>query len=263
MKIKEKFWVGTFISLWLLVSTVSTFHAVEFFELSNNQFLSWVLAFAFELGAMASLGGMVIGKGNKSIIWIMFILLTAFQIHGNMFYAWTHSGDLTNWTNLFDLGDEDVNFTKRVFSFISGGILPLISLGFVKSLMDYLKPQEDVISEGITEEVIEGIPDEKNNKQSSFTKEEIENNEKLRHEEISEIEFEEVKDDVKIDNTTGKVNISDEPLEMKKEFWLGQTDESPIIEEVKDSELNTKSDPINLGDIIDKAENTVNSIGEK
>tara|TARA_R100000697_G_scaffold98251_1_gene110246 strand:- start:293 stop:904 length:612 start_codon:yes stop_codon:yes gene_type:complete len=145
MNIKEKFWIGTFISLWVLVSTVSTIHSIEFFELSNNLFLSWCLAIGFEIGAMASLGGIIISKGNKTLIWALFILLTTFQIHGNMYWAWSHSGDISEWTKLFDLVDEDPNFTKRVFAFISGGILPLVSLGFIKSLMDYLAPKEEVL----------------------------------------------------------------------------------------------------------------------
>ena len=145
MNIKEKFWIGTFISLWVLVSTVSTIHSIEFFELSNNLFLSWCLAIGFEIGAMASLGGIIVSKGNKTLIWALFILLTTFQIHGNMYWAWSHSSDISEWTKLFDMVDEDPNFTRRVFAFISGGILPLVSLGFIKSLMDYLAPKEEVL----------------------------------------------------------------------------------------------------------------------
>jgi len=144
MNIKEKFWIGTFISLWVLVSTVSTIHSIEFFELSNNLFLSWCLAIGFEIGAMASLGGIIVSKGSKTLIWILFILLTTFQIHGNMYWAWSHSSDISEWTKLFDMVDEDPNFTRRVFAFVSGGILPLVSLGFIKSLMDYLAPKEEV-----------------------------------------------------------------------------------------------------------------------
>jgi hypothetical protein len=138
----EKIWIGTFILLWVMVSTISTIHAVEFFKLSNNIVLSWVLAISFEVGAMASLGGLLLSRGDKKLIWGLFILLTLFQIHGNMYWAWTNSGDLSNWTDLFSLDSDDINFNKRVFSFISGGILPLVALGFIKSLMDYMKPNK-------------------------------------------------------------------------------------------------------------------------
>lgn len=143
--ILEKFWVGTFIALWMLVSTVSTIHSIEFFELSNSKTLAWCLAIAFEIGAMASLGGIIISKGNKFLIWMLFVILTAFQIHGNMYWAWTHSDDISNWVKLFDLVDEDENFKRRMFAFISGGILPIVSLGFIKSLMDYLSPKPEII----------------------------------------------------------------------------------------------------------------------
>lgn len=138
----EKLWVGTFITLWVLVSTISTIHAVSFFGLSNNSILSWVLAIAFEIGAMASLGGLLLSKGSKILIWILFIVLTLFQIHGNMYWAWVNSEDISQWVNLFSLDDDDLLFNKRIFVFISGGILPLVSLGFIKSLMDYMKPDD-------------------------------------------------------------------------------------------------------------------------
>lgn len=270
MNIKEKFWIGTFISLWVLVSTVSTFHSVEFFGLSNNLFFSWCLAIGFEIGAMASLGGMLIGKGNKTIIWLLFIILTAFQIHGNMFYAWTHAGDLTNWTNLFDLGDEDPNFTKRIFSFISGGILPLISLGFIKSLMDYLKPKDDAVNEPVNDAVNDAPDTSKDDTKDDVIDE-------------TETEYEEEYQDLETsipeafdipENFTGGNGDS--------ETWGAKLTESMTLETgdviktdtaIIETEpvhvgpdldsLNTMKVPSKLGDVIDKAENTVNSIGQK
>ena len=61
-----------------------------------------------------------------------------------MYWAWTHSDDISKWVNLFDLVDEEDNFKRRIFAFISGGILPIVSLGFIKSLMDYLDPNKKI-----------------------------------------------------------------------------------------------------------------------
>jgi hypothetical protein len=47
--------IATFVSLYLLVSIISTIHVIEFFKLSNPQWLAISLAIAFELGAAASL----------------------------------------------------------------------------------------------------------------------------------------------------------------------------------------------------------------
>lgn len=142
LKVQEKFWIGTYILLWLIVSSVSTIHSVEFFKLSNNTGLSWSLALAFELGAIASLGGLIISRGDKKLIWVLFIILTAFQIHCNMYWSWINAGNLESWINLLDLIDEDPDVRLRIFSAISGGILPIVALGFIKSLMDYLKPDK-------------------------------------------------------------------------------------------------------------------------
>tara|TARA_R110000803_G_scaffold200909_2_gene265532 strand:- start:107 stop:970 length:864 start_codon:yes stop_codon:yes gene_type:complete len=199
LKLKEKVWIGTFVSLWLIVSTVSTIHSVEFFKLSNGAVLSWALAFAFELGAIGSLGGLIISRGSKGLVWALFIALTAFQIHCNMYWSWINAGDLTEWIHLLSLIDEDPDIQKRIFTIVSGGILPLIALGFMKSLMDYLNPSklkdedEPVIETDPLPPTTEG-PQGPNGPDDSglvfsgpmFTNEEIEQNNKLREQEIRE-----------------------------------------------------------------------------
>jgi len=252
MNIKEKFWIGTFISLWLLVSSVSTIHSVEFFGLSNNNILSWCLAMAFEIGAMASLGGILISRGNKTLVWILFIVLTAFQIHGNMYWAWTHAGDITEWTKLFDLTEEDPNFTKRIFAFISGGILPLVSLGFIKSLMNYLKPKEEnIIKKEETES--ESLVNLDTNEIESEKDDIIEDSNEDT--EIDENEIDNFSENIKEDIDTKEIN------EEVNEDILNEVDTPLEFEDLK--ELNTKHTSTKLGDIIDNAEKTVNSIGEK
>ena len=47
------------------------------------------------------------------------------------------------WIELFGLVEEDPIYQKRILSIISGAILPLVSLGFIKSLVDYIKPGDD------------------------------------------------------------------------------------------------------------------------
>jgi hypothetical protein len=55
------------------------------------------------------------------------------------------------WSELFGLIEEDIVYQKRVLSAVSGAILPLVALGFVKSLVDYIKPEPQV--EAVVEEV--------------------------------------------------------------------------------------------------------------
>ena len=151
-KLEKRFVIGTFVSLYALVSIISTIHVIDFFELSNPYWLAVTLAIGFEIGAAASLASLVIlKKMNKTIVWSLFIAITLMQMQGNMYYAFINLEDFTAWSELFDLIEEDLIDQKRILAFVSGAILPLIALGFIKSLVDYIKPEDEdeIISEGI------------------------------------------------------------------------------------------------------------------
>jgi hypothetical protein len=137
------FIIGTFVTLYLLVSIISTIHVVEFFELSNPQWLAISLAAAFEIGAAASLASLIaLKKMNRNLVWMLFILLTAMQAMGNTYYAYVNLADFTAWSELFGLIEEDLIYQKRILSIVSGAVLPIVALGFIKSLVDYIKPEE-------------------------------------------------------------------------------------------------------------------------
>jgi len=151
-KLVKRFVIGTFVSLYALVSIISTIHVIDFFELSNPYWLAVTLAIGFEIGAAASLASLVIlKKMNKTIVWSLFIAITLMQMQGNMYYAFINLENFTGWSELFDLIEEDLIDQKRILAFVSGAILPLIALGFIKSLVDYIKPEDEdeIISEGI------------------------------------------------------------------------------------------------------------------
>ena len=145
---KEKtsyFIIGTFVTLYLLVSVISTIHVIDFFKLSNPTWLAISLAIAFEVGAAASLASVItLEKMNKGIVWSLFIILTLMQAMGNTYYAYTHLSDFQGWIELFGLAEEDLIYQKRVLSIASGAILPIVALGFIKSLVDYIKPSADI-----------------------------------------------------------------------------------------------------------------------
>lgn len=143
-KLVSNFVIGTFVTLYLLVSIISTIHVIDFFELSNPYWLAVTLAIGFEIGAAASLASLVIlKKMNKTLVWALFITITLMQMQGNMYYAFINMDDFTSWAELFNLIEEEPIFQKRVLAAISGAILPLVALGFIKSLVDYIKPQTD------------------------------------------------------------------------------------------------------------------------
>lgn len=168
----HRFIIGTFVSLYAVVSIISTIHVIDFFMLSNPVWLAVSLAIAFEIGAAASLSSIIVmEKMNKSLIWFLFILLTAMQMMGNAYYAYMHLENFQGWIELFGLVDYEPIVQKRFLSIISGAILPLVALGFIKSLVDYIKPSDETVStnspddtkpgpqDGITDPTVEEMTD--------------------------------------------------------------------------------------------------------
>ena len=160
-KLVDRFIIGTFVSLYILVSVVSTIHVVDFFELSNPSWLAITLAIGFELGAAASLAALItLDKMNKSLVWALFITITAMQMQGNMYYAFINLEDYQGWVELFNLLEWEPLAQKRLLAAVSGAILPLVALGFIKSLVDYIKPEKE--SDDIRPEDLDVIAEEIN-----------------------------------------------------------------------------------------------------
>lgn len=160
-KLVSRFVIMTFVLLYALVSIISTIHVVDFFELSNPYWLAVTLAIGFELGAAASLASLVIlEKTNKTLVWALFIAITVMQMQGNMFYAFTNLGpEYVTWSELFGLIEEEPLYQKRVLAAVSGAILPLVALGFIKSLVDYIKPDGSVEVEPVEDDTVEVASD--------------------------------------------------------------------------------------------------------
>ena len=160
-KLVNGFIIGTFVSLYILVSIVSTIHVIDFFELSNPKWLAITLAIGFELGAAASLAALItLDKMNKTLVWALFITITAMQMQGNMYYAFINLEDYYGWVELFNLIEWEPLAQKRLLSAVSGAILPLVALGFIKSLVDYIKPEKE--SDEIRPEDLDVIAEEIN-----------------------------------------------------------------------------------------------------
>lgn len=120
-------------------------HSIDFFGLSNNKGMALALATAFEIGQVAALCGiLILDKTNRFVIWFLFLLLTSMQVMSNVYFSYKYLGDYSQWAELFGLTEEEPIFQKRMLAMISGGVLPIVALGFIKSLVDYLKPTEDV-----------------------------------------------------------------------------------------------------------------------
>lgn len=150
-----------FVGLYLLVATISMINSVDFFKLAHSEKLSWYLAIGFEMGAAASLAAIIIlDKTNKTMVWGLFILLTLFQMMANSYHAYVNLNNYQGWIELFGLTELEEILQKRILSIVSGAILPIIALGFIKSLVDYIKPSQETQTE-LSKPVSEPISDSK------------------------------------------------------------------------------------------------------
>ena len=165
-RLTKYFIIGTFVTLYFLVSCISTIHVIDFFKLSNPTWLAISLAIAFEVGAAASLASLItLDKMNKGIVWSLFVILTLMQAMGNAYYAYVHLEGFQGWIELFGLVEEELIYQKRVLSIISGAILPIVALGFIKSLVDYIKPDEAGQVEQVLEVETENLSQEADTQQ--------------------------------------------------------------------------------------------------
>ena len=164
--------IGIFVSLYFLVATISMINSVAFFDLPHHGLMNWALAIGFELGAAASLAAIIIlEKTNKTMVWGLFILLTCFQMMANSYHAFVNLEDYMGWIELFGLEEEEPIFQKRVLSIVSGAVLPIVALGFIKSLTDYLKPEEELTKAVVEPAQTNEGPNEVQEEKPIFTKE--------------------------------------------------------------------------------------------
>ena len=151
----RKIFLILFAILYISVALVSTFHAISFFGLANNSWVSVMLAITFEIGQAAVLFSILIGASgkNKVIPWILMCVLTLVQILGNVFssyeYLITNSANelrffkepIFVWT---DLPDDQCNV---ILTYIIGAILPIVALLMTSMVTSYLNKSEENIKE--------------------------------------------------------------------------------------------------------------------
>lgn len=137
---REKVIFGAFIIPPLAISFISMLHMITLFETSNVYWMAVAIAVAVEFAAMSSLVALVtLDKLNKTTIWSIFGVLASLQILGNMYQTFVSMSPESAQTILNLLALDSTPWSLRLVNFIVGGILPVISLTFVKGIVDYFK----------------------------------------------------------------------------------------------------------------------------
>ncbi len=160
-----------FLIVPIISSFISTYHIVNFFQIGNSFVLSMFLSIAFELGALASaISITILDKISKGVTWAIFLILILFQVIGNVYYTFEYivrqevldpkyldiASRFISYFWEFETTDE----VRMFLSILIGIPIPLISLAFLKTLVDYLssdktEPEKEEIKEEILEVVVE------------------------------------------------------------------------------------------------------------
>ena len=155
----KKVMIILFSLLYIAVGFVSTYHAIAFFAISNTGWLAVILAIAFEIGQAAVLFSLLTSKTKKIMPWILMGVLTLVQVLGNVFssyqYMMLNSVDQIKYFTdsvMFFLQDPDPKVNQVMISYITGAILPIVSLCMTSMVVDVAeldktKEKEEVIND--------------------------------------------------------------------------------------------------------------------
>lgn len=129
--------------LYLAVGTVSVYHAISFFSISNNEWLAVILALAFEIGQAAVLFALLVNKSRKTMPWVLMGVLTLVQILGNVYSSYQYAAlnspeEIKYFTDsvLFFVQDPDPQVNQVMISYITGAILPIVALCMTSMIVD-------------------------------------------------------------------------------------------------------------------------------
>lgn len=134
--------LAVFVALFIGVSTVSLFHSIEFFGLTNCPWKCVTLAVCFELGQAVTLYGILAGSKERSgmfrfMSWMLMSVFCLIQIIGNLFASYRYlmlnsTGDIKYFTetvtNVWCPDMVSPSQAPVVIVYIAGAILPIVTL---------------------------------------------------------------------------------------------------------------------------------------
>jgi len=147
---KHTIYIGLFAILYLIVAFSSFWHACAFFGLANNEWMSIILAFAFEVGQASVLFSLLTSVKDRSRVmpWVLMTMFTLVQVIGNIYssYKYIIINSVENlryfkepifiWT---DLPDAQANV---IIVYLVGALLPIASLLLTSMITNYLTDNE-------------------------------------------------------------------------------------------------------------------------
>ena len=175
-KILYKIFIWTFVVLYAGTAFISYCHSIEFFNIGNANWMSYILGAIFELGQATVLASLLLTNNKKTLLpWCLMILLTAVQVIGNTFsvYKFMALSDNDYYMYLskpllFWIEGVSQDTVMIIIAWIIGAMLPIVALAMTSMVTNQMKLQEEPKEEDNKEEkdieetpIIEEIKEEK------------------------------------------------------------------------------------------------------
>lgn len=229
-----------FLIVPIISSFISTYHIVNFFQIGNSFALSMFLSISFELGALASaISITILDKISKFVTWAIFLILIIFQIIGNVYYTFEYIVrqevlnpkylDVPSRFIAYFLDFETTDEIRMFLSILIGIPIPLISLAFLKTLVDYISNRNDeefIIDEKVSDEPIEELVE--------GSSEELETPNEITSE--TEVPQEDIQD-VILDEITSNINLEVAQTQEENELLKGELKKMKGVVNKLNSEL--------------------------
>lgn len=146
----NKIFIYAFLFLYGLVAFISFCHAIEFFDIGNVNWMSIMLAFAFELGLAVCLASILIGTNKRNnIAWVLLVILVLVQVVGNTYsvFKYISVSEAEYYTYLakpllFFIEDVSEETVQIIISWIMGAILPIVALLMTEMVANGIKEQQ-------------------------------------------------------------------------------------------------------------------------
>jgi hypothetical protein len=133
----------------LFAAGVSIAHVITWYDITNPSSWAVYLSVGVEIAALSSLAGIAVSLNRY--VYIPFFIVTFIQLIGNVFFSYQYidvTSDLfLSWVELTQpLMDSwglienpnDLIAHKRYLAFLSGGLIPMISLTFLHLLVSFI-----------------------------------------------------------------------------------------------------------------------------
>lgn len=189
--------ITAFVIPILLVALVSISHVTSFYGLSNPVTWAVYLSVGIEIAALSALAAVSVNMGR--FVYLPFFVVTLIQMIGNIFYSFSYIDEtgqqFQDWVDMVgglfeNMGIEktDLNTHKTIVAFLSGGLLPVISLTFAHMLVKFSeqKPEEkteiketSIISEDEFKQIVKERRENSDNEKWVPTKAQLETLEKI------------------------------------------------------------------------------------